>query len=1122
MEEDYISQTLLHKKQQRQQELLEFQKNAEQAEEEVRKWNLQRESNINQDDNQNDQHNMQFKENIEAYSNQNKNSNDDGFSIKNKLMQQQSELEFPEEQIHQKLQKIRNLLGLNSPNENQNESSPIIAKQKKLQQKQQIIQLEQERISQDDNYLEFANTFGKNDRINTDINLLAAGDSQMEQLDFIKSNQENDDPISYLTSTFNRNLKQKQPNEPSSVQIGNMFTNQFRENIKNLNQQQQEDSQNEQNIDTRRFLNEYINNFDNNFEINQQLPEDANIQINYSSKPNYSTNQITNNQQKYQSVDVSALLEGKQLLKNDNSFRNNQSDFDKFNARESSLKKVETDNFSNNQRVNPFNKQRERSSSINKSNNQSHNASQSFIDSGKKDFKNICNDEYESKIPTTQVTQATSSKQNNNTVRSLNQNVPNKFELTSMSYTKTEPSNRFNEYVSSNTLLYKKPFNQNITPSSRGQNKLEDRQNQSMQQIKSQSPFRATFQDKSTISHIGIADKQNTSLLNQSQIQLLENSNLNLQNAIMINQSSNIINNQRSKTSFTQQYSPPQKLISEDIGYLESDGKNVQMMKDEEEEIRESNNNTERINNLFQQQVGKRIEQDEQKSFFQYEQQIQELAKKNKSLMSDNIKILQQKEQLHKTLMKKESEIAQLQLRVSDLEKKLEEKQDEAKLKRKLELAIQENSKGLQEQIEELQKTISEQNFEIQNRTNQERFQRHKVTQQQNQFYLKEEDLKNQVQFLKKEIENMKYNREILKNRGESEIKSRLLEMETDLHITRNQYHTLSQEKSFLEQQLEENSQLSQQSLQKLEAEMQSAQQQEIQELQYFVISIKQEYEKLMFQIKNVKKPSKKKDSSQQQQTKKNLYNQQDKKQREEDEEEEEDNHENLQNKIKQLIEEKNILHDEKFKLTQQVNWLQIKQKSQSYMEYKVETLMYERRFNQLTEMLAYWKKNCSKVCQDYLSSLSKLKKENEKLKSTMQTTQKRFLTEYESIVKEIAKKYQLESEQLHLSLKEMQQKYIQSQSKLAETRSKLKDVSLISLTNNTQVNSTIANQAFTPIEFSKITTEKKPPVYSRQKQNNSHDYSINFKQINQKILSQTSNNNLDQEKIKKKKKTVC
>ncbi|EAS04789.1 hypothetical protein TTHERM_00467380 (macronuclear) [Tetrahymena thermophila SB210] len=1115
MEGDYISQTLLHKKQQRQQELLEFQKNAEQAEEEVRKWNLQRESNLNQDDNQNDEDNIQYKENIVAYSNQTKNTNE-GLSIKNKLVQQQSELEFPEEQIHQKLQKIRDLLGLNNTNENQNESSPIITKQKKLQQKQQIIQLEQERISQDDNYMEFANTFGKNDRINTDINLLA-GDSQMEQLDFIKSNQENDDPISYSTSTFNRNLKQKQQNEPSNVQIGNMFTNQFRENLKNLNQQQQqEDNQSEQNIDTRRFLNEYINNFDNNFEINQQIPnEDVNNQINYSSKPNC---QITGNQQKYQSVDVRALLEGKQLLKNENSFRNNQSDYDKFNVRESSLKKVETDNFSNNQRVNPFNKQRERSSSVNKSNNQSHNASQSFIDSGKKDFKNLCNDEYESKIPTTQVTQATSAKQNN-TVRSLNQNIPNKFELTSMSYTKTEPSNRFNEYVSNNTQLYKKPFTQNITPSSRAQNKYEDRQNQSMQQIKNQSPFRATFQDKSTISHIGIADKQNTSLLNQSQIQLLENSNLNLQNATMINQSSNIINNQRNKTSFTQQYSPPQKLISEDIGYLESDAKDVQMIKHEEDEIRESNNNTERINNLFQQQVGKRIDQDEQNSFFQYEQQILELTNKNKSLMSDNIKILHQKEQLHKTLMKKESEITQLQLRVSDLEKKLEEKQDEAKLKRKLELAIQENTKELQQQIEELQKTISEQNFEIQNRTNQERFQRHKVSQQQNQFYLKEEELKNQVQFLKKEIENMKYNREILKNRGENEIKSRLLEMETDLHITRNQYHTLSQEKSLLEQQLEENQQISQQSLQKLEAEMQSAHQQEIQELQYFVISIKQEYEKLMLQIKNVKKPSKKKDSSQQQQTKKNLYNQQDKKQKVEDEEEEEENQEDLQTKIKQLIEEKNILHDEKFKLTQQVNWLSIKQKSQSYMEQKVETLMYERRFNQLTEMLSYWKKNCSMVCQDYLSQLAKLKKENEKLKSTIQVTQKRFLTEYESIVKEIAKKYQLESEQLHLNLKEMQQKYIQSQSKLAETRSKLKDVSQISLTNNTQVNSTIANQVFTPIDFSKITTEKKPPVYSRQKQNNSQDYSINFKQINQKILSQTQNQ--DQEKIKKKKKTV-
>lgn len=32
----------------------------------------------------------------------------------------------------------------------------------------------------------------------------------------------------------------------------------------------------------------------------------------------------------------------------------------------------------------------------------------------------------------------------------------------------------------------------------------------------------------------------------------------------------------------------------------------------------------------------------------------------------------------------------------------------------------------------------------------------------------------------------MKYNRDIIKNRGESEIKSRVLELETDLHITRS------------------------------------------------------------------------------------------------------------------------------------------------------------------------------------------------------------------------------------------------------------------------------------------------------------------------------------------------
>lgn len=46
----------------------------------------------------------------------------------------------------------------------------------------------------------------------------------------------------------------------------------------------------------------------------------------------------------------------------------------------------------------------------------------------------------------------------------------------------------------------------------------------------------------------------------------------------------------------------------------------------------------------------------------------------------------------------------------------------------------------------------------------------------------------------------MNYNREIIKTRGESEIKSRLLELETDLHITRSQYHTLTQEKALIEQ----------------------------------------------------------------------------------------------------------------------------------------------------------------------------------------------------------------------------------------------------------------------------------------------------------------------------------
>lgn len=38
--------------------------------------------------------------------------------------------------------------------------------------------------------------------------------------------------------------------------------------------------------------------------------------------------------------------------------------------------------------------------------------------------------------------------------------------------------------------------------------------------------------------------------------------------------------------------------------------------------------------------------------------------------------------------MKKESENTQLSIRITDLERKLEEKSDESKLKRKLELAI--------------------------------------------------------------------------------------------------------------------------------------------------------------------------------------------------------------------------------------------------------------------------------------------------------------------------------------------------------------------------------------------------------------------------------------------------
>lgn len=41
-------------------------------------------------------------------------------------------------------------------------------------------------------------------------------------------------------------------------------------------------------------------------------------------------------------------------------------------------------------------------------------------------------------------------------MRSLNQNMPTKFEISNTSYMKTEPSNRLNEFCNNNPFYYKK------------------------------------------------------------------------------------------------------------------------------------------------------------------------------------------------------------------------------------------------------------------------------------------------------------------------------------------------------------------------------------------------------------------------------------------------------------------------------------------------------------------------------------------------------------------------------------------------------------------------------------------------------------------------------------------